>query len=347
MSRRGCFIVALGTSLTLLSPPVLGGPAEPDSGQVRSSVAKALPLIQASLKEYPRHRDCFSCHHQAVPSFALTVARDRGLSIDAESLDAALDVTLADLEGAFESYRKGDGQGGGATRAGYALWTLELLGHPPDETTEAVAGFLLARDRDLGYWRPSSNRPPTEASPFTTTLVALRGIRAFGPKNEESEKRLELAGSWVRRSEPQDHEERVFRLLALHLLRAEDEVRSATDALLATQNADGGWSQLPGRPSDAYATGSALVALHTAGGLATTDPAYRRGLSFLIADQLEDGSWHVASRSKPFQPYFESGFPHGPDQFLSIAASSWAVAALAMDLPLTSPSVPPQASPPR
>jgi DNA-binding response OmpR family regulator len=29
-----------------------------------------------------------------------------------------------------------------------------------------------------------------------------------------------------------------------------------------------------------------------------------------------------------FQPYFESGFPHGPDQFISASATAWAVMAL-------------------
>jgi hypothetical protein len=38
----------------------------------------------------------------------------------------------------------------------------------------------------------------------------------------------------------------------------------------------------------------------------------------------------VKSRSKPFQPYYESGFPHAKDQFISIAASGWATAALAV-----------------
>jgi hypothetical protein len=38
----------------------------------------------------------------------------------------------------------------------------------------------------------------------------------------------------------------------------------------------------------------------------------------------------VASRSRPFQPYFESGFPYGKDQFISAAASNWATMALAL-----------------
>ena len=44
--------------------------------------------------------------------------------------------------------------------------------------------------------------------------------------------------------------------------------------------------------------------------------------------QLEDGSWHVRSRCIPFQPYFESGFPHGHDQWISVAATNWASMAL-------------------
>ena len=41
----------------------------------------------------------------------------------------------------------------------------------------------------------------------------------------------------------------------------------------------------------------------------------------------------MKSRSKPFQPYYESGFPHGKDQFISISASGWATAALALACP--------------
>jgi hypothetical protein len=105
------------------------------------------------------------------------------------------------------------------------------------------------------------------------------------------------------------------------------------DDLVRSQRADGGWSQTAALESDAYATGSALVALHQAGGLATEDPVYRRGLAFLLKNQQEDGTWLVHSRSKPFQTYFESGFPHGKDQFISMAASGWATTALALACP--------------
>jgi hypothetical protein len=55
---------------------------------------------------------------------------------------------------------------------------------------------------------------------------------------------------------------------------------------------------------------------------------YQRGVAFLLETQHEDGSWLVKSRARPFQPYFESGFPHGVNQWISICATSWATIAL-------------------
>jgi squalene cyclase len=68
-------------------------------------------------------------------------------------------------------------------------------------------------------------------------------------------------------------------------------------------------------------------------GIHTTDPAYKKGVAFLLETQKPDGTWHVAGRSSKFQPYFESGFPYGHDQWISAAATSWATAALALTQP--------------
>src|SRR5207245_8355088 len=84
--------------------------------------------------------------------------------------------------------------------------------------------------------------------------------------------------------------------------------------------------------SDAYATGSVLVALHEAGGLSCQHSAWQRGLGYLLRTQKPDGSWHVVSRAKPLQEYFESGFPHGKDQFISAFATGWCTEALLMSL---------------
>jgi hypothetical protein len=81
--------------------------------------------------------------------------------------------------------------------------------------------------------------------------------------------------------------------------------------------------------SDAYATGQALYALNAGGKMALTDAVYQKGVDYLMRTQAADGSWHVVTRSIWLQPYFETGFPYGRDQFISSAGTAWATMALA------------------
>jgi N-acyl-D-amino-acid deacylase len=85
--------------------------------------------------------------------------------------------------------------------------------------------------------------------------------------------------------------------------------------------------------TDAYGTGQALVALQSAAAIPASDPAIQRGIAFLLRTQFADGSWLVRTRSFPFQPYKESGFPYGKDQWISAAGTSWAAMALSLALP--------------
>jgi hypothetical protein len=318
--------------------PVLAGFAaagEPNPA-VRDAVAKALPLIQKGAAGHMEHRTCFACHNQAIPILAMTTARSRGFAVADEEVQKHTRFIAAFLDTNRKNFLKGKGTGGQADTAGYALWTLELGGHEADATTAAVAEYLLLHHKDLTHWRATSNRPPSEASSFTTTYLALRGLQTYGTAEQEEriKQRLETVRAWLAKTPAKDTEDRVFRLLALKRAGFESkDVQAAAQELIKTQRADGGWAQLEKLESDAYATGSALVALHQAGGLATTDPVYQKGVKYLLNTQLEDGSWHVRSRSKPFQLYFESGFPHGKDQFISLAASSWATTALVLSLP--------------
>lgn len=52
-------------------------------------------------------------------------------------------------------------------------------------------------------------------------------------------------------------------------------------------------------------------------GVSPKDATYQRGLRYLLDTQAADGTWHVKSRSTTLQPYFEAGYPYGPDQWIS------------------------------
>jgi hypothetical protein len=308
--------------------------------EIRAAVGRSLPLLEKTAREFTRQRDCFSCHHQTLPLLALTLAEKKGFAVSREELQEQIAWTAKFLKRNEERYREGKGTGGQADTAGYGLWALESGGYSPDSMTEAVTEYLLLRHKDRDHWQRTSRRPPTEASDFTTTFLAIQGLVRFASpaQKERADGRIAQARQWLIDSAPQDTEDHVFRLRGLQVATADElHVAGAARQLLERQRDDGGWAQLDGMDSDAYATGSALAALSQAGGIPVGDARYQRGLRFLLGCQLDDGSWHVATRSKPVQQYFESGFPHGADQFISVSATGWSAVALALALPDTAP----------
>jgi hypothetical protein len=218
--------------------------------------------------------------------------------------------------------------GGGPATTGYLLIGLDVQGHEPDAATDALVRLLTLSQRPDGHW-PIAFRPPSESSEFTATAVAVRGLQLYTVGDSRTSKQaIDEAVRWLTNTSPETTEDRVFRVFGLTWGHApQAAVRTAAAELLATQRADGGWAQLPGLTSDAYATGQALVALHESG-LAVSDGPYRRGVGFLLRTQLADGSWFVRKRAHPTQVYFDSGFPHGKDQYISTAATNWATLAL-------------------
>lgn len=148
---------------------------------LRAAIAKSLPLLEAGARgSMEKRARCFTCHNQALPIMALTLARDRGFSVDAEDLRAQVQFTADFLARNRANYLAGKGQGGQADTAGFALWALASAAWPANATTAAVAEYLLVWQEDSPHWRPQSQRPPTEASLFTSTHVALRGMKTFG-----------------------------------------------------------------------------------------------------------------------------------------------------------------------
>ncbi|MCA9128733.1 MAG: terpene cyclase/mutase family protein [Planctomycetales bacterium] len=321
--------------LVLACCEAFAGAAEPDASRIRLAVERSLSLLERTSATTAEMRTCFTCHGQAHPVFAMVEAKRRGIHINPENLERQVEHTYSHLSRGKDQYEAGKGQGGQVDTAGYALWTLEDGDRDPDEVTDAVVDYLLKKQDSMGNWARTSNRPPTEASSFTSTYLALRALSAFGRETHQAriEDASSRAGQWLAGSSPLDTEDSVFQLLSFDYVNVQHDVPvEAIEALIQQQRSDGGWAQLASMESDAYATATVLYALHRSG-IPTGDDAWTRGLKYLLETQQQDGSWHVATRSKPFQKYFESGFPHGADQFISTSATAWATLALLFALP--------------
>ena len=266
---------------------------------------------------------------------AVAAARKAGVRVDENTARRQQNIVVKNLEDWRERMLRGTAPPGAIDTAGYILLGLGAENRQPDTATEATAYYLAGRQLPDGRWPIITHRPPIEASDFTVTATSIRGIRLYAPKTGRAryDSAVERAAAWLRQARPNRIEERAFQLLGLAWAGDRKEMlQSAVSALLAEQQPDGGWAQLPGMPSDAYATGEVLVALQEAGGVSSKHDSVARGIQFLLRTQLEDGSWHVRTRSVPSQPLFDSGFPHGPDQWISAAATNWATTALALSL---------------
>lgn len=314
-----------------------------DEAQLRERIEKSLHLLEKASAGSADNRQCFTCHSQAIPVFAFVEAQQRGFRIHEKNLVRQIEHSHAHLERGRENYLEGKAPGGGIDTAGYALWTIEDGGRKPNEVTDAVIGWILKSQTAHGNWKPTSERPPTQGSLYTSTYLALRALHAFGRVSENAilEESKLRASNWLFESEPKDHEDRVFQLLSSQYASFQPErVEKMIAAIKNSQRFDGGWSQLDSMASDPYATSTALYALYHSGSRTGSNPqdeVWIRGIQYLLKTQLDDGSWHVTTRSKPIQTYFETGFPHEKDQFISSYATAWSTLVLLYTLPTSTP----------
>jgi hypothetical protein len=213
----------------------------------------------------------------------------------------------------------------------YGLFGLAEEGVVPTPETDAVTSCLIGLQKPDGSWEGGDARLPLAGrNPFVYTALAVRGLKMYSPpgRQEETTARIARAREFLRKPAAGDTQEQAFKLLGLVWAGgSRTDISNQVNRLLALQRGNGGWGQLPTMPPDAYSTGQALYALR-AGSAAPSSDSYRKGVQYLLRTQLEDGTWYVRSRAIGFQPYVDSGFPHGPDQFISAAATSWAVIAL-------------------
>jgi ankyrin repeat protein len=301
------------------------------AASARAAIDRSLPLLQRSDVAFMKRSGCVSCHNNNLTAMTVAVARKQGVVIDEGVARGQRSAIAEYIEGNRERYLQGIPIAGGSDTAAYILLGLAAEACPPDPATDAIARYLKSRQRADGSWRNFSGRPPIESSDIQDTATAIRAIQVYMPKARRAEydKAVQLAAEWLAKAQPKTTEDRTFQLLGLMWAGGKQEIaRKAALDLLHAQRSDGGWAQTGALTSDAYATGQALVALKETGVVTPSDAAYKRGAQFLMNSQCEDGSWYVRSRSIPFQPYFESGFPYGADQFISDAATNWATMAL-------------------
>jgi ankyrin repeat protein len=299
---------------------------------VAVAVERGTALLQRSATEFFTQSGCVGCHHQPVASLAAAAARGAGIHVD----DAASGSYVKMIEGGSRFFQQPMLERidtGGLTDG--PIWQLTSLAaehYAPTPLTDILVAYVANFQRhDGSWWNGGVARAPLEEGRIIRAAMAVRVMQLFGTlaMKADFDRRIALARSYLNSAKAATNDDMAMQLAGLHWAGvASEKLRGLAKPLIAAQRSDGGWAQNANLDSDPYATGESLYALQEAGVLKPSDPAYQKGVKFLLANQCEDGSWYVRSRAPKFQPYFQSGFPFEHDQWISSAGTSWAVRAL-------------------
>ena len=297
----------------------------------RDAVTRSVPLLQRADVTFFQKARCVSCHNNSLTAMTVATARAKGLPVNEQiakdQMRLIAGFLLENSAGGMENI----GIPGAGDTVSYILAGMAADHYPGDTATDIWARYLKNIQQDDGSWRIITKRPPLESSDIEVTAVSLRALRAFGLTSQKAPytKSIAAAVKWLESARPQHTEDYAYKILGLVWGGGgQDVIRETVQELLTEQRPNGGWGQLPALASDAYATGQALTAIRTSNMITPSDPNFMRGIRFLLNSQSEDGSWYVRSRAPSIQPYFDSDFPYGHDQFISAAATNWATMAL-------------------
>lgn len=309
---------------------------ENNPAAINNAINKSIMLLQKSSHEFLDNAiTCHSCHNQGIGVVAFSLAKENGFDVRDKVINEALDSTCSFWNVGSNNQTLAENSDPVAIimTGNYDLWALSSRHYKTNKTIDLLARNIMRKQTYDGSWLSPDQRPPLEYYSFTATALTIKNIQSYMPAvlHDEVKQRIAKARTWLINTTPEANEEKVFQLLGLTWSGADKKfIAQQAKKLLAAQHKDGGWSQLDSLKTDAYATGQSLYALNQSGQLAVTEPAYQKGIAFLLNTQLTDGSWHVKTRSYPFVPYLSSGFRHGDDQFISAAGSNWATMALVL-----------------
>lgn len=311
----------------------------------REAAQASLTQVEHAMEVFSKRTGCVSCHHEGMARVATGFALARGFAVDkalAQEQEKRILAFAEQMRPANEKALKDPAEAKNIPIADVgdlaASWSTVMFGLAEHRVAAnealGIAAMAAARAQTPdGHWRFALVREPVQSSYIATTAMMVRAMQTYAPKQyaDEVAQRTAKAKQWLLTAPAAGTEDLVFRLLGLKWAGATaEELKKALDTLRAGQRPDGGWAQLPGLKSDAYATGSALVALNQGGDRAVTDPVYQRGVQFLLRTQEEDGTWYVYKRAVPGNNYFDAEFPYGQSQYISHIAASWATAALVL-----------------
>jgi len=292
------------------------------SKHLEASTRLALDFLEEQVASWPRENGCFSCHNNSDAPQTLFAARQYGWDIAGDSISSTLDW--------LSSPEKWDKQQGDPNVSDQQLADVQFA----SALVKAVSAGVLGEEKWnrsvarklVGYQTPEGNwvieKQDSLGSPAAPGH-ALATLKAWTYLNhvsfEESEKAVNKAAGFLRNMPLESVSQTAAKLLFIRAsgVQAGGDAVLGLEYLMRAQTTLGGWGPYPHRPPEVFDTALALLAMLPHARDERIAMIMNRGLSFLIAEQLQDGSWRETTR------------PSGEESHAQwISTSAWATMAL-------------------
>lgn len=318
-----------------------------NTAQIHGTIERAIGYLQRESADWLSTRKCAACHHAGLPLWALAEAYRQGYPIDRKYLADTIESLLGNKEKLLASRifpdpsappdprPQGRGLNMGLPFLAVAARSMPELTSGQQESLKLIAEEIVQKQQSDGSWEffATLRRPPINESQVADTAWIIQALAGETGAEAPPSLRSALAKAnawWGATPRAELHQEKALKLwLAIGASQSPSEMEPQIAELISLQRPDGGWSQtVPEPKSDAYATGQTLYVLSRAGYPADR-PEIERAIGFLVATQLDDGSWPMLSRSTP------DGSPGSAKLLTPIncGAASWATLGLSHSAP--------------
>jgi hypothetical protein len=307
------FLLLSASAASLVAPLPVRAQTTPE--------AKAVAFLSREVPRWRKEHPCYSCHNNGDAARALITASRKG-----HDVTTALADTLAWLRQPArwnEKMPSGGIDDKPLARIQFAsALSLAVDARLADRgTLSDAAAFMIADQRPDGSWQLDTSQSlgsPTTYGTALATTAALRVLRAADPK--QFAPAIAKGDAWLRSATIETVVDAAAAVLGLQQ-PTDDPGRAqharALDIIRRGEAPSGGWGPYVTSPPQVFDTALVMLALTELPANEQRATSIARGRTFLLTEQMDDGSWPETTRPANQESYAQR-----------ISTTGWALLAL-------------------
>ena len=270
---------------------------------------RAISFLVREIAAWPAENKCFSCHNNGDAARAAYAALKLGYDLQEDRLRSTTDWLsrpenwrLTKVPAEFRDARLS------AIQFAAALVSGVDAGCITDQTALAAAADLVAAEQDDdGSWHVDQSGQAGSPVTYGTGLATWSARRTLiAASDQRYRDAIAKSDAWFRTHEARNAPDAAGALLALAAARdaaATARRKQCLETLRLARTDEGGWGPYPKSPVEVFDTALAVLALAAQPRAAETEVLLDVGRKFLLAEQLDDGSWVETTRPSGSRSY--------------------------------------------